>query len=143
MEKEQVPYSKYFIMRNKDNKNYVLYKDFYFYSIIAIYIFYFWYLITVIMHYKDFDKKIEGKAIVALAILVLVGTFLILTISFFSPNNYPYSMAGIIFLIFIIDLALLFWYYDKTEIDGDYSQDPVSIAITFLLTYTFVSYFTI
>ena len=136
------PYSAYFQMTNKDPTNYVLFKDFYFYSIIANYLFYFWFLISVLLHYDQFKRTDEGNVIISFDIIVLVGTFIILALSLVNKDKFPYPLAGIIFIIFLVELALILYYYDKKDLDAYYARDPVSIAITFLLTYAFVSYFT-
>lgn len=136
------PYSSYFQMTNKDPTNYVLFKDFYFYSIFATYIFYFWFLASVLLHYNEFKRTDYGNAILIFDILVLVGTIIILILALINKDNFPYPLAGIIFILFLVELAILFFYYDKKDLNSEYSQDPVSVGITFLLVYSFVSYFT-
>ena len=135
------PYSGYFHLTNKDPHNYVLYKDFFFYSVIAVYIFYFWLLITVLMNHEELERTDYGTTILVFNIIILVGTFLILAISFFNRENFPYSLAGIIFLLLLIEIILLVYYFDKKDLDPDYVKDPTSVAITFLIVYAFVSYF--
>lgn len=135
-------YAKYFHLRNKDPKNYVLYKDFYFYSILAIYVFFFWLISTVIMNTDTLKRTSAGTAVLVFNYIVLGGVGLLFLLGFLNRDTFPYSMAGIIFLLFIIELAVLLYHYDKRDLDSDYSKDPVSIAITFLLLYAFVSYFT-
>lgn len=136
------PYSSYFQMTNKDPSNYVLFKDFYFYSILATYVFYFWFLISVLLHYDDLKTVDYGNAIIVFDIIVIVGTFIVLGLSMVNKDRFPYPLAGIVFILLLIEFALLFYYYDKRDLDPEYSKDPVSIGITFLLAYTFVSYFT-
>lgn len=136
------PYSSYFQMTNKDPSNYVLFKDFYFYSILATYIFYFWFLISVLLHYDELKTVDYGNAIIVFNIIIIVGTFIILFLSMVNKDRFPYPLAGIIFILLLIEFAMVFYYYDKRDLDPEYSKDPVSIAFSFLLTYTFVSYFT-
>ncbi len=136
------PYSSYFQMTNKDPSNYVLFKDFYFYSILANYVFYFWFLISVLLHYDDLKKNEYGNTIIVFDIIVIIGTFIVLALSVINKDRFPYPLAGIVFILLLIEFAILFYYYDKRDLDPEYSKDPVSIGITFLLTYTFVSYFT-
>ena len=136
------PYSSYFQMTNKDPANYVLFKDFYFYSILANYVFYFWFLISVLLHYDDFTRTDYGTVVVVFDIIVIVGTFIVLALSVVNKDRFPYPLAGIIFILLLIEFAVLFFYYDKRDLDPEYARDPVSIGISFLLAYAFVSYFT-
>jgi len=136
------PYSSYFQMTNKDPTNYVLFKDFYFYSILANYLFYFWFLVSVLLHYDDFKRTDYGTVVVVFDIIVIVGTFIVLALSVVNKDRFPYPLAGIIFILLLIELAVLFFYYDKRDLDPEYARDPVSIGISFLLAYAFVSYFT-
>lgn len=142
MNEARSPYSSYFQMKNRDPNNYVLFKDFYFYSILAIYVFYFWILASVLLHYDQLERTDYGTTIITFDILVLAGTFIVLALAFINRNNFPYPLAGIVFLLFLVELAVLFYYFDKRDLSPEYAKDPVSIAITFLLLYTFVSYFT-
>jgi len=136
------PYSSYFQMTNKDPTNYVLFKDFYFYSILANYLFYFWFLVSVLLHYDDFKRTDYGTVVVVFDIIVIVGTFIVLALSVVNKDRFPYPLAGIIFILLLVELAVLFFYYDKRDLDPEYARDPVSIGISFLLAYAFVSYFT-
>lgn len=136
------PYSAYFQMTNKDPSNYVLFKDFYFYSIISTYLFYFWFLASTLLHYDELKTTDEGNVIIVFDIIVIVGTFIILSLALVNKERFPYPLAGIIFLIFLVELSIMMYYYDKRDLDPEYARDPVSIGITFLLVYTFVSYFT-
>jgi len=136
------PYSSYFQMTNKDPSNYVLFKDFYFYSILANYVFYFWFLVSVLLHYDDFTRTDYGTVVVVFDIIVIVGTFIVLALSVVNKDRFPYPLAGIIFILLLVELAVLFFYYDKRDLDPEYARDPVSIGISFLLAYAFVSYFT-
>tara|TARA_R110001632_G_scaffold5171_4_gene21111 strand:+ start:789 stop:1181 length:393 start_codon:yes stop_codon:yes gene_type:complete len=129
-------------MTNKDPSNYVLFKDFYFYSILANYVFYFWFLVSVLLHYDDFTRTDYGTVVVVFDIIVIVGTFIVLALSVVNKDRFPYPLAGIIFILLLVELAVLFFYYDKRDLDPEYARDPVSIGISFLLAYAFVSYFT-
>jgi hypothetical protein len=129
-------------MTNKDPSNYVLFKDFYFYSILANYVFYFWFLVSVLLHYDDFTRTDYGTVVVVFDVIVIVGTFIVLALSVVNKDRFPYPLAGIIFILLLIEFAVLFFYYDKRDLDPEYARDPVSIGISFLLAYAFVSYFT-
>jgi len=142
MTETKSPYSSYFKLRNKDPNNYVLFKDFYLYSIIAIYIFYFWFLASTLLHFSTLENKEIGLVIVSFSIIILVGTFITLALSFINPNKFPYSLSGIVFLLFLINISLVLFHYDKRDLDPEYAKDPASIGITFLVLYSFVSYFT-
>jgi hypothetical protein len=135
-------YAQYFQLRNRDPSNYVLYKDFYFYSIIAIYIFYFWFLITVFINAENLERTNEGMLIIALNYIVLIGTVVVLLLGFINKERFPYPLAGIIFIVFLAELASLVAFFDKKDLDPSYEKDPVTIAFTFLILYAFVSYFT-
>lgn len=136
------PYSGYFKMRNKDPYNYVLFKDFYFYCIIAVYLFYVWFLVSVYLHQSDLERDDNGLIIISLNYIVSVGSFAVLLMAFINTTEFPYALAGIVFMIFLIEIAILMAWYDKRDLDPDYARDPVSIAITFLILYAFVGYFT-
>jgi hypothetical protein len=129
-------------MTNKDPSNYVLFKDFYFYSILATYVFYFWFLISTLIHYDDLKTTDQGLTIIVFSIIIIVGTFIVLGLSMVNKDRFPYPLAGIVFILLLIEFAILFYYYDKRDLDPEYSRDPVSIGISFLLAYAFVSYFT-
>lgn len=137
------PYSSYFKLRNKDPNNYVLFKDFYFYCILAIYVFYIWFLTSVFIHHDRLERNDNGLIIISLNYIVSLGSFMVLFLAFWNGRQeFPYSLAGIIAILFLVELTVLLAFYDKRDLDSDYARDPASIAITFLILYTFVSYFT-
>ena len=119
------PYSSYFQMTNKDPSNYVLFKDFYFYSILANYVFYFWFLVSVLLHYDDFTRTDYGTVVVVFDIIVIVGTFIVLALSVVNKDRFPYPLAGIIFILLLVELAVLFFYYDKRDLDPEYATSLI------------------
>lgn len=145
MELDKFPsYGKFFFLRNQDPGNNVLYKDFYFYSIIMIYVFYFWYIVAVLDNEEHLNSTYSsnyGKVIFYLTLLVSIGTSLILFYMTFTKNEYPSSWAGIVFILLLISMGLCLFTFDRKELDPKFEKDPTSLAAAFLLSYTFVSYF--
>ena len=144
MDQNTIPsYGKFFFLRNRDPKNSVLYKDFYFFSIIMIYVFYFWYIIAVLDNEEQLTKlnSSSGELIFYLTLLVSIGTSLVLIYMTFNKNDYPSSWAGIVFVLLLISMGVCLFTRDFRELDPRFEKDPSSLAGAFLLAYTFVSYF--
>ena len=141
MNESKSPFGKYFQIKNKDPDNVVLYKNFYFYSILGVYLFYFWYLFSVLINFNTLKNDNRGTFIYVNAIISLIGTLLVLLLAIYNKTKYPYELSGIVFIIYISGLATTLYIYEKLELDGRYERDPVSLGITFLLVYSFVSYF--
>ena len=144
MELDKFPsYGKFFFLRNRDPGNNVLYKEFYFYSIIMIYVFYFWYIVAVLDNEEQLTKlnSVSGEAIFYLTLLVSIGTSLILIYMTFTKKDYPSSWGGIVFILLLISMGICLFTRDIKELDRKFEKDPSSLAVAFLLTYTFVSYF--
>lgn len=137
------PYGKYFFMKNKDPYNYVLNKDFFFYAILAVYVFFFWVIASIYENYNYFmEVSTTGQAIAIVNNIVmgLVG-FLIL-ISLINPNSPQiYPLGGIIFILFLINISLLVFSFDIREISPYFESDPIALSLAFLISYTFISYY--
>lgn len=144
MELDKFPsYGEFFFLRNRDPGNNVLYKDFYFYSIIMIYVFYFWYIVAVLDNEEQLTQlnSTSGEVIFYLTLLVSIGTSLILCYMTLSKKEYPSSWAGIVFILLLISMGMCLFTRDFRELDANFEKDPSRLAAAFLLSYTFVSYF--
>ena len=133
--------SKYFFLRNRDPYNQVLHKDFYLYSILMIYIFYFWYLVAVFENEEYLDRSNYGKAVFGLSTAVTVGSGLVILSMMANNYNYPNNLAGIVFILLLISMGICLFNFDLKEIDPRFEKDPSSLSAAFLIAYSFVSYF--
>jgi uncharacterized protein YacL len=137
------PYGKYFFMTNKDPYNYVLNRDFFFYIIVSIYVMFFWVIASVYenMDYLN-DANDVGQVITVLNNIITALTGFLILVSVFNPNNpHVYPLGGIIFILFLIMLGLIIFTFDRREVSPFFENDIVSLSMTFLLLYSFVSYY--
>ena len=135
------PNTRYFFLRNRDPKNQVLHKDFYLYSILMIYIFYFWYIVSVFENEEFLDRSNYGKAIFGITTAVAAGTGLVILSMIFNQYKYPNDLAGIVFILLLISMGITLFNFDLREIDPRFERDPSSLSAAFLIAYSFVSYF--
>jgi TRAP-type uncharacterized transport system fused permease subunit len=137
-------YNDWFKLKNRDPYNYVNNKDFFFYAIIASHIFFFWFIASIFDNYEHiyYNYGDWGKAITIINDIVigLIG-FLILIYIFNRESNQIYPLLGIIFILYLINMAMVIFTFDRQEIDPRYEKDPTYIAYSFLISYAFVSYF--
>lgn len=140
IEKSVGPYTNLFVLRNRDPRNDVLYKEFYLYSILMIYVFFFWYIVSVLDNYEYLVRTEKGTAIYYLTGFV-AGCTLIAIALYYIQNKYPSSLFGIVFVLLLISMGICLFTFDVKQIDPRFEQDPSSLAISFLLAYSFVSYF--
>ena len=134
------PINNIFLLTNRDPSNYVLYKDSFVYAVISLYVFLFWYIVSVLDNWDKLSLDETGEAILYLTILVSAGLFIML-VSVLFKYEYPYSLGGIIFILLLISIGLVIFSYQTNELHTEYTKDPVRLGITFLLVYSFVSYF--
>ena len=137
------PYGKYFFMKNKDPYNYVLNKDFFFYAILAVYLFFFW---TIAAIYENYNYLMEvsttGQTIAVINNIVIAMVGFLIFISLINPNSPQiYPLGGIIYILFLVNVALIIFTFDLREIDPFYEKDPVAVGLSFLIAYSFVSYY--
>lgn len=134
------PYTNLFVLRNRDPTNDVLYKEFYLYSIMMIYVFFFWYIVSVLDNYDYLVRTEKGTAVYYLTGFV-AGCTLIAIMLYYLQNKYPSSLFGIVFVLLLISMGICLFTFDVKQIDPRFEQDPSSLAVSFLLAYSFVSYF--
>ena len=67
------PLNNIFYLTNRDPNNYVLYKDIFIYSILGIYLFLFWYLISVLENYDTLILNEAGEAAWYITLLTSIG----------------------------------------------------------------------
>ena len=135
------PYSEYFVLTNSDPYNYVLYKDFFYYIIISIYLFVIWYFVTVFKNYDAMKITNLGQSAWWLAVVSASGFFLAILSILSNKDRYPYSLTGLAFIVLLISMATVVYNFDKDEIAKGFENDPTQIAYAFLISYSFVSYF--
>jgi hypothetical protein len=137
-------YDEWFKMKNRDPFNYVNNKDFFFYAILSCQIFFFWFISTIFVNYEHIYNNYGdwGKAITILNDIVIgmIG-FLILIYFFNRESTQIYPLLGIIFIIYLINMGMVIFTFDRHEIDPRFEKDPCYIAYAFLLSYAFVNYF--
>jgi len=137
-------YDSWFKLKNRDPFNYVNNKDFLFYAIVASHVFFIWFIATVFENYQDFiDHHGDlGQAITLLNDIVIGAIGFLLLLWIFNRNSTQiYPLLGIIFILYLVNVGLVIFNFEKNEIDEHYSKDPVRIANSFLIAYAFVSYF--
>lgn len=133
--------SKYFFLRNRDPNNQVLQKDFYLYSIVMIYVFYFWYLVAVFENEEYLTRSDYGSALYGISIAVAAGTSLVIASMILNNYHYPNNLTGIVFILLLISMGICLFNFDLREIDHRFERDPSSLSAAFLIAYSFVSYF--
>lgn len=137
-------YDNYFKLKNRDPHNYVVNKDFFFYAIIASNILFLWFIGTIFenyeylyTHYGDTGKAVTILNDIIIGLIALLIVFYLIN----KGSNHIYQLLGIIFLLFLINLGIIIFNFDRNEIDPRYERDPVYIGYTFLIIYAFVSYY--
>ena len=137
-------YDSWFKLKNRDPFNYVNNKDFLFYGILASHVFFIWFIATVFENYEHIYHNYGdwGKAITIINDIVigLIGFLLLLWI-FDRKSTQIYPLLGIIFILYLVNLSMVIFTFDRHEIDPRYERDPTYIAYSFLISYAFVSYF--
>lgn len=135
------PYAALFFLKNQDPYNYVLYKDFFFYSIIAVYLFLVWYYVTVFMNYNFMTRTNEGGVAWYFALFSAVSMFLVGTVGMMYTTKNFYPLLGLGFSLVLISVALTIFTFQMNEIDRGFENDPVQLGTIFLVLYSFVSFF--
>ncbi len=67
--------------------------------------------------------------------------FLFLISVFNRESPQIYQLLGIIFILYLVNMGLVIFTFDRQEIDPRFEKDPCTIAYAFLLSYSFVNYF--
>jgi len=135
------PYTALFFLKNQDPYNYVLYKDFFFYSIIATYVFLVWYYVTVMMNYNFMTKTNQGSISWYFALLSAVSLFIVATFGMLYTTKNFYPLLGLSFTLVLISIGLTVFSFQTNEIDRGFENDPVQLGYIFLILYSFVSFF--
>ena len=134
----------WFKLKNRDPYNYVNNKDFLFYSILAVQVFFLWFIATIFENYEHIYNNYGdiGKSITIIndVIMGLIG-FLILVYFLNKQSTQFYPLLGIIFVLYLVNMGLVIYTFDRQEIDPRFEKDPCTIAYAFLLSYCFVIYF--
>ena len=138
---KNAPYNEYFILTNSDPYNYVLYKDFFYYAIISIYIFLIWYFVTVFKNYEAMKITDIGEGAWWLTVVAGIGFLMVFFALLTNRDTYPYSLAGLAFVILLSSMGIIIFNFDRNEIDKGFENDPTQLSYAFLLVYSFVSYF--
>ena len=137
-------YDEWFKIKNRDPFNYVNNKDFFFYAILASQIFGIWFIATIFVNYEHIYNNYGdwGKAITIINDIVIgmIG-FLILIYFFNNGSTQLYPLLGIIFILYLINMGMVIFTFDRHEIDPRFEKDPCYIAYAFLISYAFVNYF--
>jgi hypothetical protein len=137
-------YDGWFKLKNRDPLNYVNNMDYFFYAILFLHITFFWFIATIFDNYEHiyYNYGDWGKAITILNDIVigLVG-LLILTYLFNPKSKQIYSLLGIVFVLYLINMGMVIFSFDRHEIDPRFEKDPCYVAYMFLLSYAFVSYY--
>ena len=134
------------VFKNRDPNNYVLQNGYFSYFMLAKYVFFFWFIVTIFIE-ENYDhlngagnKDDIGRAIISLTIAIAALTFCIPVLYLFN-KQFPDPIAGIVFLLLLTDLSLIFFNYDSREINVKFEKNPYYIGLIFLLVYCFVLYF--
>lgn len=135
------PYSGIFFLKNHDPNNYVLKKDFLFYSILSLYLFLFWYYVNVFRNYDFLIRSDEGGVAWYFSVISLGALMAVLGLSFFKRIQNIYPLLGLGYSLLLVSIAVLIFNYEKNEIDRGFENDPVQLAYIFLVLYSFISFF--
>lgn len=137
-------YDSWFKLKNRDPFNYVNNMDYFFYAILATQVFAVWFIATIFDNYEHIYHNYGdmGKTITILNDIVigLVGLLIIIAITN-RKSQQIYPLLGIVFILYLVNMGLVIYTFDRQEIDPRFEKDPCNIAYAFLLSYAFVSYF--
>lgn len=137
-------YDGWFRLKNRDPLNYVNNMEYFFYAILACQVFAIWFIASIFVNYEHIYNNYGdwGKAITILNDIVIGLIGLLILIYFFNTkSNQIYPLLGIVFILFLINMGMVIFSFDRHEIDPRFEKDPCYIAYMFLLTYSFVSYY--
>ena len=141
------PYSRIFYLKNRDPANYVLSKDFFFWSIISLYVFLLWYYVLVLKDYDYFERITkhtnEGLVIWYLALISAVCLGIVALFGYYQKAKGIYPLLGLGYSLLLTSMTVLVYTFRTNEIDRGFPNDPVQITYAFLLLYSFVSFFLI
>ncbi len=144
---QEHPYSRIFFLKNRDPANYVLSKDFFFWSIIALYIFLFWYYVLIFKNY-DFLNRVtphnnEGGVIWYFSLVSAVCLFFVMMFGYYQKMKNIYPLLGMGYSLLLTSMGVLIFNFNANEIERGFEHDPVQITYIFLLLYAFISFFLI
>jgi len=135
------PYGTLLFLKNKDPTNYVLYKDFFFYCIIGLYLFLVWYYIDVYRNYEFLTQTDEGGLVWYFSLISSISIFLSFLMKIFNKQKNFYPLLGLGFILLLTSFGILMFNFSVNEVEKGYENDPLQISYTFLLLYSFVSFF--
>ena len=137
-------FDKWFKLKNRDPFNYVNNMEYFFYAILFVHVTFIWFIATIFDNYEHIHNNYGdwGKAITIINDIVIgmIG-FLILIYLFNPQSKQIYPLLGIVFILYLINMGMVLYSFDRQEIDARFEKDPVNIAFMFLLSYAFVSYY--
>ena len=137
-------YDSWFKLKNRDPYNYVNNKDFLFYAILASHVFFFWFIATIFENYDHLRDNYgdQGNAITIINDVIIGGIGFLFLLWLINKNSEQiFSLLGIIFILYLVNIGLVVFNFDRNEIDPRYEKDPCYIAYSFLISYAFASYF--
>lgn len=137
------PYSRIFFLKNRDPSNYILSRDFFFWSIIALYLFLIWYYVLIFKNYEFLNMINEGGVVWYFSLVSAIALFTVTMYGFYQKINNVYPLLGLGFSLLLMSMVVLVFNYQKNEIDRGFEHDPVQIAYVFLVLYAFVAFFLI
>jgi len=135
------PYGGLFFLKNKDPNNYILHREFFFYSILALYLFMLWYLANIFKNYDFLIRTNEGGVVWYFSVFSFAALMMVLAVSIFYASQNVYPLLGLGYSLLLVGMAVLLFNYQKNEIDRGFEHDPVQNAYIFLILYAFVSFF--
>lgn len=144
---QEHPYSRMFYLKNRDPANYVLSKDFFFWSIVSLYLFLIWYYVLIFKNYDFLNQGTtlnnEGGLVWYFSLVSAVCLFFVVVYGYYQKMKNVYPLLGFGFSLLLTSMGLLIFNFRSNEVDRGYENDPVQIAYTFLLLYAFISFFLI
>jgi hypothetical protein len=144
---QEHPYSRIFFLKNRDSANYVLNKDFFFWSIIGLYLFLIWYYVLIFKNYEFLNRVTphnnEGGVIWYFSAISAFCLFFVMLFGYYQKISNVYPLLGLGYSLLLISMGVLFFTFNRNEIERGFENDPVQVAYVFLLLYSFVSFFLI
>jgi hypothetical protein len=140
---QEHPYSRLFFLKNRDPSNYVLSKDFFFWSIMGLYLFLLWYFVLIFENYPFLIRTNEGGVVWYFTLISAAALFLVFMFAYYQKARNIYPLLGLGYTLLLLSMVVLVFNYEKNEINRGFEHDPVQVAYIFLILYSFVSFFLI
>ena len=140
---QEHPYSRLFFLKNRDPANYVLSKDFFYWSIITLYLFLIWYFVLIFENHNFLSRTNEGGIVLFFSLVAAVCLFFVFMYGYYQKIRNVYPLLGLGYSLLLVSMGVLVFNFEKNEINRGFEHDPVQIAYTFLIVYSFVAFFLI